>query len=229
MLGHLHLAFIADDALEVAHQHGIRVRAGRRAEDVEGRFDVGHPVAHGLVQGILEGLRAGFDADHGGAEQFHAIDVGRLALDVLGAHVDDTFHAVARRHGRGGDAMLAGAGLGDDPLLAHAPGQQGLTDGVVDLVRAGVIEVFALQVDLGAAEDFRPAPGVVDRAGPADVVAQFVAEFGLKIRVVPGRFIFARQFVERRHERLGDINAAVWAEMAARIGQVIHLHCVLPS
>ena len=47
-------------------------------------------------------------------EQLHAIDVGRLALDVLAAHVDDAFHAVAGGDGRRRDAVLAGAGFGDD-------------------------------------------------------------------------------------------------------------------
>jgi hypothetical protein len=44
----------------------------------------------------------------------------------------------------------AGAGLGDDPRLAHALGQQRLADRVVDLVRAGVVEVLALEPDLAA-------------------------------------------------------------------------------
>ncbi len=47
-----------------------------------------------------------------------------------------------------------GAGFGDDALLAHAPREQRLAERVVDLVRAGVEQVFALEVDLGAAEDF---------------------------------------------------------------------------
>jgi hypothetical protein len=54
------------------------------------------------------------------------------------AHVHHAFHAEHRRHRRGGDAVLAGAGLGDDALLAHPLGEQHLADGVVDLVRAGV-------------------------------------------------------------------------------------------
>ena len=87
-----------------------------------------------------------------GAEQLHAEDVLRLALDVLGAHVDDALHAEARGDGRRGDAVLAGAGLGDHARLAHAPREQRLADAVVDLVRAGVVQVLALQVDLRAAE-----------------------------------------------------------------------------
>jgi hypothetical protein len=55
------------------------------------------------------------------------------------------------RHGGRGDAVLARAGLGDDAGLAHALGQQDLAEAVVDLVRAGVVQVLALEVD------FRPA------------------------------------------------------------------------
>ncbi len=51
--------------------------------------------------------------------------------------------------------MLAGAGLGDDARLAHAPGEQDLAEHVVDLVRAGVIELVALEIDLRAAEPRR--------------------------------------------------------------------------
>jgi hypothetical protein len=53
--------------------------------------------------------------------------------------------------------VLAGTGLGDDAGLAHALGQHGLADGVVDLVRAGVVQVFALEQDLRAADLARTA------------------------------------------------------------------------
>src|SRR5690606_16509641 len=136
-LGHLLQAFLADDALEVAHHHGVGVRTGHGTDDVEGVVDVGHPVAHGLVERILEGLAARFDGHHRGAQQLHAVDIGALALDVLAAHVDHAFEAVAGADGGGGHAMLASAGLGDDARLAHAPREHGLADHVVDLVRAG--------------------------------------------------------------------------------------------
>jgi hypothetical protein len=41
-------------------------------------------------------------------------------------------------------------------------------------VRAGVVQVLALEVDLRAADLAAQARGVVDRAGPADEVLQFV-------------------------------------------------------
>ena len=46
--------FNTDDALEIAHQFGIGVRACRRADDVESVVDVGHPVPERLVHRILK-------------------------------------------------------------------------------------------------------------------------------------------------------------------------------
>ena len=94
---------------------------------------------------------AGGDGDDLGAEQPHAGDVERLPLGVVLAHVDDALEPEQRGGGGGGDAVLAGAGLGDDPGLAHPLGQQRLAEDVVDLVRAGVVEVLALEDDPGAA------------------------------------------------------------------------------
>ena len=96
-------------------------------------------------------------------EQMHPVDVGALALDVLAAHVDHAFQAVAGADRGGRDAVLPGTGLRNDARLAHAPGQHGLSDGVVDLVRAGVVEVFALEEDLRAALLTAHARRVVDR------------------------------------------------------------------
>jgi hypothetical protein len=84
--------------------------------------------------------------------------------------------------GGGGDAVLAGAGFGDDALFAHAEGEQGLADGVVDLVGAGVVEVFAFEVDFGAAEMFGEAAGEIEPDGPADELAEVVVEIALESR-----------------------------------------------
>ena len=71
-----------------------------------------------------------------GAEQLHAQDVQRLALDVDRAHEHLAVEPEQRARGGGRDAVLARARLGDHPLLAHAPGEQRLAEHVVDLVRA---------------------------------------------------------------------------------------------
>src|SRR5690606_21951978 len=67
-------------------------------------------------------------------------------------------------------------GLGDDPRLAHAAGQQGLADRVVDLVRAGVVQVLALEEDPRAADFLAQPAGVVDRARTADVMGEVLLE-----------------------------------------------------
>ena len=64
-----------------------------------------------------------------------------------------------RGDGGAGDAVLPGAGFGDDARLVHSYGEQSLADSVVDFVRAGVQQVFALQVDARTAEMFREALG----------------------------------------------------------------------
>jgi hypothetical protein len=51
--------------------------------------------------------------------------------------------------------MLPGAGLRNDALFPHASGQKHLAQAVVDLVRAGMQQVFALQPDAGAAQLLR--------------------------------------------------------------------------
>ena len=148
---HLLARLLADDLLEVAHHLGERVRARDRAEDVVRGGDVRDPVAHGLVDRVLQGARPGRHRDDLGAEQAHAGDVERLALGVDLAHVDGALESEQRGRGRRGDAVLAGAGLGDHAGLADALGEQRLAEHVVDLVRAGVVEVLALQDDACAA------------------------------------------------------------------------------
>ena len=108
--------------------------------------------------------------------------------------------------------MLAGAGFGDDALLAHADGKQRLAEAVVDLVRAGVEEVFALEVDLGAAESFGQSLGEVERRGAAGVVAQERVEFEMEVGVGLGLGVGVLQFFERGDESFRDIAAAVRAE-----------------
>ena len=188
------------------------MRAEDAAEEVVRGADVGDPVAHGFVDGVFEGARAGRDAADFSAEHAHAVDVELLAAHVLFAHVDDAVEAEERADGGGGDAVLARAGFRDDAFLAHAHGEERLAEAVVDFVRAGVEQVFALEVNLCAAEGFGEARGEVERRGAAGVVAQQQVELQVEIGIGLGLGVGVLQLVERGDERLGNVAAAVGAE-----------------
>ena len=114
--------------------------------------------------------------------------------------------------------MLAGAGLGDDAPLAHLAGEQDLAHAVVDLVRAGVVELVALEIELGAAEMSGQPLGEVERARPAGIMLQVVVELALEGGIAPRRVIGALDLEDQRHQRLGDEAPAEPAEMAAVVG-----------
>src|SRR5690606_25993232 len=117
--------------------------------------------------------------------------------------------------------MLARAGFGNNALFAHFACQQNLSDAIVDLVRTGVVQVFTLEPDLRPAQLFRPAAGVIDRAGTPDKMRQFVPILSDKIRIFLVLFIGLIQLRNSVHQRFGDKNATVTAEMAPVVGKGI--------
>ena len=149
---------------------------------------------------------------------FIAEHVWRLALHIGGAHVDFARIAEAGRDGGGSHAVLAGAGLGDDPGLAHALGEQDLADAIVDLVRTGVVEFVALEIDLGAAQVLGQPLGEIHRRRPSGVMGVEMLELGAEGRIGlrPGPFLF--QLEDQRHQRFGNETAAENAEHALFIG-----------
>ena len=175
------------------------MRAGGRADEVEGVVDVGRPSRAAPRSSRPSACREPDVTGHDlGAQQLHAEDVGLLPLDVGRAHVDDAGQAEARADRRGGDAVLAGAGLGDDARLAHAPGQQDLAEHIVDLVRAGVIQLVALEVDLRAAEMLGQALGEIERRRPADIMLRRkLSSLGVEGRVGLGLAIGLLQLEDR--------------------------------
>ena len=145
-------------------------------------------------------------------------DVERLALHVLGAHVDVALEAEQRARRRRRDAVLPGAGLGDDAPLAHADGEQRLAERVVDLVRAGVRQILALQEDPRAAGCLRQAPSPRRPASAGRRSASSSrSSSGLERRIVARREVGALELLDRLDQRLGDEAPAELAEVAARV------------
>src|SRR4029077_1946882 len=99
-----------------------------------------------------------------------------------------------------------------------APCEQDLAEAIVDLVRTGVVEVFALEINLRATEILGQAFGEVERTFAADIVLEHSAQLGLECRIGFRGFIGALQIEHQRHQRLGDEAPAIGTEMTLRIG-----------
>ena len=176
----------ADDPVELAHHPRVRVRAHDRARGSSGWSP------RVATQSRMASLTASFSVrlpdmagDHLGAQQAHAEHVEGLARRCRPrpcrpcTSMPSRAAAVARGH-----AVLAGTGLGHQAGLAHAPGQQGLAQHVVDLVRAGVVEVLALEQHPHAQLVGQPV-ALGQRRRPPGVVAQQVVQLGAEGRVGP--------------------------------------------
>ena len=178
-------------------------------------FHVGHPVAHGFANCIFQSTAPASHADNLRAQHPHPEDVEALATHVLFAHIDDAFQAKERANRGACHAVLASSGFCDDALFAHAPGEQSLSQAVVDLVRAGVQQVFTLDINLCAARNFAQPLGVIERSRAPGVVREQILELGLK-RGIETRFeIRLLQLLERRHQDFGNVATAVGAEVAS--------------
>ena len=119
--------------------------------------------------------------------------------------------------------MLTGAGFGDHALFAHAAHEQALPEHVVGLVRAGVVQILALDEDARAAE----VPGEVlrerERRRPTRVFAHerlvLAPERWIGLRFGEGRL----EIVESGDEDFRNVRAAEITEIAARFALKIGL------
>ena len=160
-----------------------------------GRADVRYPIPNRLIDGIFERFAPAGNRNDLRAEQFHPLHVGQLAGNVHLAHVDDTFEAEQGASGGGADTMLPRACFGDDALFAHPLGEQCLAEGVVDFVRSGVIEVFALEINLRPTQLFGQSAGVGNGRRPPDIRLQEMIELCPKIGVLLDGGISGRQLL----------------------------------
>src|ERR1700745_27759 len=91
-----------------------------------------------------------------------------------------------------------------------------------------MVELVALEIDLGAAEMTRQPLGEIERAGPADVMFEIIVELGLKTAVASGGRVGGLDCENERHQCLGDKAPAINAAMAAFVrpasGGVRDLH-----
>ena len=113
--------------------------------------------------------------------------------------------------------MLTGAGLCEQPALAHSPREQRLTNGIVDLVRAGVVGVFALHQQRAG----ETSAGNVRSDRAATAARRNRAARRRTRSKTPGRQRPRHgvlELVERRDQHFGNEASAKAAEVTARVG-----------
>ena len=210
--------FAPDDALKVAHHFGKRVRPDHRADGVDEVDRVFQVLLKRAIDRVLERARAARDGHQFAAQNFHLDDVGVLFGDVDFAHVNFAVDAHQRTSRGQRHAVLASAGLGNHFGLAHVLGQQRLAQAVVNFVRAGVVEVFAFQINLRPALARRQALGMKNRAGPANIVRVQIGQLLLKPRRLAHGFIGVVDVVHHRLELRRNDLPAVFAKVALCVG-----------
>src|SRR4029077_10579204 len=103
-------------------------------------------------------------------------------------------------------------------MFARAARKQCLADRVVDLMRAGVQEVFALQINLRATGMCSQPLRVEQWSGSSGVVAQQQVEFAPKIRVASSQHELSGQLLKRRDQCFRNVAATEFTPMAVFVG-----------
>ena len=207
---HYLLGTAADDPLELADHQRERVRTGRGAQKIMGVLEATRPVATRFVDGVLQGAVPGRDRYNARAHQHHAVDVERLPLDIVGAHVDFGLESEQGADHCRGDPMLAGPGLGDQAGLAHALGEQALGQHLVGFVRAAVEQILALQIDSAMPE----IAAARERGRPPRIGCEERVEFGTESGILFRVEERGLELLERGQEDFGNVAAAEAAKAA---------------
>ena len=129
--------------------------------------------------------------------------------------------------------MLAGTGFGDELLLAHALGQKGFAQAVVDFMGTGVVQVFTLEIDLSSADLFREVFAVKQRAGAAYKIFKKGGELLSKGGVFLDFVIGCGDFVQNGLKFGGNKAAAIVSEVTVSVGHFkgldIGIHGLSPA
>ena len=135
-------------------------------------------------------------------------DHQRLSPYVFCAHVNHAAQSKQRANCCRRDAVLACARFRDHTLFSHAPRQQCLAQGVIDLMRASVQKIFAFQVNLRSASVRSQPSRMKQRRRSAGVIAQQLIEFAPEIVVLARARKLFSQLLQRRDQDFRNIATA---------------------
>src|SRR5215472_3586041 len=172
--------FTTNHGMKIAHHRGIRMRTQDAPQQVVSGANIGDPVSHRFIDRVLERARTRLHAPYLRPQQAHAEDVQLLPPHVLDAHIDHALQPEKRADCGSGNTMLSRSGFSNNSMLAHSLRQQRLAQTVVDLVCAGMQQVFPFQVDFGAANFFGQMTRKKQWRWAARIVLQQLVKFSMK-------------------------------------------------
>ena len=187
------------------------------ADAIECVAHIGHPIAQRVIHRVFQGAAAAGHGHNLGPQQFHAEHIGRLTLDIMGAHIDHAFQPEFRADSRRGNAVLASTCFRDDAGLAHATRQNDLAQDIVDLMRACMVQLVALHVDFRAAKPLGQTLGMIERRRAAHIMLPQEIHLIPEALVCFGKLVLFFQLKDQRHQGFRHKPPAEIAEAAAFI------------
>ena len=209
----------ADNGLKIPHHHREGMRPERRADAVNRVLIFPGIGGEGGIHRLLQGFQPMRDRHHLRAENLHPGHVGGLLGNIHLAHMNLAFQPeVGGRRGQR-HAVLSRAGFGDQLLLSHVFGEKPFPHAVVELVRAGMVEVLPFEINLAGSV---PHPAgkplaVVNRGRTPLKFPPDAAKFRNKLGGMTDGLIRSGNFLKSGFQLLAEITAAVLAETAVFI------------
>ena len=193
------------------------MRSADGAYNVKRVFDIRDPIAQRPVHRVFQRARTGRHSADFRAQQTHAEHVGFLALDIQLAHINHARQVEQRGNRCRRDSVLPRAGFRDDARFAHTLGKQDLPHAMIDFMRACVVQLFALQIDLCAAQMFGQSLREEKRRGAPHIMLEVIIKLCLKAWIGFRLFISGFDRQNQRHECFWHITPPIGTEMPVLI------------
>jgi hypothetical protein len=221
---HLLLGLVSDNRLESTDDRGEGVGADGRSDDVVSCVEVNDPSAHGLVDCVTQGLSSSLNSNNLRTKQLDAEDVQGLTPDILGSHVDGALHVELGADSGCRNTVLTSSGLGNNLSFAQSPGNEYLSESVVDLVTSGMVQILSLQPDIGTSGVFSEALGKMQMswsAHPVVVGTVLFPELGIFNRCVETLFKLRETIHERLRYVLTTKLAESWGKLVLLVESIL--------
>ena len=180
------------------------------------------PFAHGFRHGIFQRCRPRFHGMHLRAQQAHLVYIQSLTFGVFLTHEHFAFHVHERRRRSRGNTVLTCARFGDNARLAHLLGKQDLPEHVVDLMRASMVQIFTLQVDLCTTQRLGQTLGIVQKRRTVGIFVQKRVQLRFELWVILVMVVSFLELNNGIHQRFRHVLPTVDTESSLRHNVSFH-------